>query len=1151
MIHPSRLTIALAALSVLFSSGAQAESDKRAEEVNTDMLIDGFANPPANARPRVWWHWMNGNITKDGIAKDLDWMRSIGIGGVQVFDANLATPQIVANRLVYMTPEWKDAFRFATTRASEQGLELAIAASPGWSETGGPWVRPEEGVKKLVWSEAVLPGGKRFAGRLPAPPSIAGPFQDLPAEHDVVAASTGDKQFEAPAFYRDIAVLAYPLRSSVNLPQPASIQADGKPLDIAALTDTSLTTAATVERGTLEKPTTISVEYDQPQLVQSLTFYAPGGAEKFGAPNYLPRLEAELDGKGWSKVADLALTPVPTTINFIPVKARRFRVVLAVNPNGGLSGFTPAPGTDLRPLIALMAPKPQLPVAQLSFSAEARVNQFEAKAGFSTVLDYASLPATGAPQGIAPDSVINLTDRLKPDGSLDWIPPRGQWRVVRIGWSLTGKTNHPAPLEATGLEVDKLDSQAVRNYLDRYLAMYRDAVGDDLIGRRGIQALLTDSTEVGTFNWTPLMVQQFKRLRGYDPTPWMPVVTGALVGTPQQSEAFLYDYRQTLADLHASEHYGTVAAFARQNGLKVYGEALEDRRPSLGDDMAMRRYADIPMAALWTWPRGEKPRPTLLGDMKGASSVAHLYGQNIAAAESMTSALQYWAHSPADLRRIIDLEFAHGINLPIIHSSVHQPVDDKQPGLSLLIFGQFFNRHETWAGMAKPWVDYIARSSFMLQQGRNHADVAYFYGEDTPLTALYANGPLQDVPVGYAYDFINADALTNLLTVDGKELASASGSRYRVLYLGGTSARMTLPVLRRIADLANSGATIVGKAPTGTPSLADDQGQYAELVRMLWSGQPVTQVGKGRVVASEFVEEALRQIGLAPDFDYDKPAADSEILFVHRKLEAGDIYFVNNRQNRVEAFEARFRISGFEPELWRADTGKSERISYRIENGVTIVPLEMNPEDSFFIVFRKPAAAQSATFVRPALETVTTMDNDWTVSFQPGRGAPGAMQLAKLTSLSQQADPRVKYFSGITTYRSAFKVAEKVTAKAKLWLDLGLIGDVAEVRINDCLVGSVWRAPYQLEISSFAKHGANTIDVRVANLWTNRLIGDAQSGAERVAFTTLPTYTADAPLRPSGLIGPVRILRSPASGEAAASEGFQYDKSIPLAGSCK
>lgn len=1089
-----------------------------------DAVTDGFRNPPSSAQLRIWWHWMNGNITKEGIAKDLAWMQRIGIGGFQTFDANLLTPRIVPKPLIYMTPQWKDAFRFATRTAADLGLEVGIAASPGWSETGGPWVKPQDGVKKLVWSETTVPGGKPFAGKLTTPPSIAGPFQDMVAEVDQLAVVSGEKQFQAPALYGDVAAFAYPLPAAAALRAPRVIAADGKPLDVNALTDLSFATAVEIGRGSPAKPTIISIDYDAPQTVRSATFYAIGGAEKFGAPFFTPRLEASEDGTQWRKLADLTLTPVPTTVSFPATTAARFRVVMTPNPSGGLSGFAPAAGIDFTTIASLIAPKP-LKLAELRMSGEAKVDQFEAKAAFSTVLGYAPLAASirdGA--GVAPSDVVDLTARLKPDGTLDWRPPRGRWRVVRLGWSLTGKTNHPAPFEATGLEVDKLDGEAVRGYLNHYLGMYRDTAGADLIGKTGIGALLTDSTEVGAFNWTPRMIAQFKRLRGYDPKPWLPTLVGTVVGSRAQSDAFLYDYRRTIGDLHASEHYGTVAAVAHENGLKVYGEALEDRRPSLGDDMAMRRNADYPMAALWTYPIGGAPRPTLLGDMRGAASVAHIYGQNIAAAESMTSALQYWAHAPSDLRHVIDLEFANGINRPVIHSSVHQPLDDKQPGLSLLIFGQYFNRHETWAEMAKPWIDYIARNSFMLQQGRNSADVAYFYGEDSPLTALYAEAPLSPVPTAYAYDFVNADVLLNVLKSEGGDLTAPSGARYRVLYLGASASSMTLPVLRRIADLASSGATIVGHAPTGSPSLADDKVEYAKLVAQLWSGQPTTQVGKGRVVAGTDVEAALRQIGVAPDFAYAKPAADSDVLFVHRKLEDGDAYYVNNRRDRAEAIEARFRVTGKLPELWRADTGQIEALGYRIEDGATVVPLDMEARESFFVVFRKPSTAPSTTVTKPALGTVATLDGSWTVAFQPGRGAPALLELEKLEPLSARADPGVKYFSGTATYTKTFSLPAGIAANRRLLLDLGRVGDIAEVRVNGQVVGTAWHAPFRLDIGKAVRRGSNTVEIKVANLWVNRLIGDVQPGATKVTFTTMPTYTASAPLRPSGLIGPVALL---------------------------
>ncbi|MET0179643.1 MAG: glycosyl hydrolase, partial [Novosphingobium sp.] len=926
-----------------------------------------------------------------------------------------------------------------------------------------------------------------------------------------------------PVHYADAAVLAYPALRVAAGPVPSAAAGTGEALDGALLADASLTSAVEVKAG--GRAHEIVLHYPAPRTVRSATIFVPGALPPFGDPAITPVLEVR-DGAAWRKLADFRLTDVPTTVAFAPASASEFRVVFGPytgerrprlgDPAPGAAGGLPFPVAD---------PQAPITVADLRLHEDARVDRFETKAGFAVSRDYYAL-SRDAPEatGIDPQRVIDLTGRLRADGTLDWSPPKGTWTVVRLGYSLTGKTNHPATAEATGLEVDKLDAAAVRRYLDTYLGMYRDAAGPDLVGAKGVRALLTDSTEVGAFNWTPRLVEQFKRLRGYDPTPWLPALTGTIVGSRSRSDAFLYDFRRTLADLHASEHYGTIAAFARANGLKVYGEALEDVRPSLGDDMAMRRYADVPMAALWTWNRGGAPRQTLLGDMKGASSVAHVYGQNLAAAESMTSALTPWAHAPADLRPIVDLEFAYGINRPVIHTSVHQPVDDKQPGLSLMIFGQYFNRHETWAEMARPWIDYIARTSFMLQQGRDVADVAYFYGEEQPLTALFAQAPPADLPVRYAYDFVNADVLRDVLTVENGQLAAPSGARYRVLYLGGTSQRMTLPVLRRIADLAAAGATVVGRAPTGSPGLDDDPAEFASLVGRLWSGTPTTAVGKGRVIASGDVEVALAGGGTAPDFDYAKPQPDSEALFVHRRTSDADIYFVNNRRNRAERLEARFRLTGKAPEIWRADSGQAEPVSYRTDGQHTVVPLDLAAEESVFVVFRRPAPGDAVTVAKAEPAVLAALDGPWRVAFQPGRGAPPAIELPRLASLSDHGDAGIRYFSGVATYSRAFTVPSRLPGSAPLWLGLGAVGDVAEVRVNGTPVGTAWHAPYRLDIAGAVKPGRNTIEVRVANLWVNRLVGDAQPGAARIAFTASPTYRPDAPLRPSGLIGPVRLL---------------------------
>ncbi|HEX8056534.1 MAG TPA: glycosyl hydrolase, partial [Novosphingobium sp.] len=836
------------------------------------------------------------------------------------------------------------------------------------------------------------------------------------------------------------------------------------------------------------------------------------------------------DGKAWRTVSDVPLGQVPSTFAFAPVTARQFRIAFTPVKSAGNSLGQPAPGIamDIGAGFAGLGSQP-LKVNDFRLFDAPRIDRFETKAGFELTQDYYTL-GTSAPDsaGVAPAAVIDLTSRLKPDGTLDWTPPKGNWRVLRLGYSLLGTTNHPAPAEATGLEVDKFDGAAVRRYLEHYIGMYEDAAGPGMVGDKGVRAILTDSIEVGAANWTPQMIAQFKRLRGYDPTPWLPALTGTVIGSRAQSDRFLYDYRRTLADLMASEHYGTVAKVAHENGLKVYGEALEDHRPSLGDDMAMRSHADVPMAAMWTHSREQGPKLTYLADIKGAASVAHIYGQNLVAAESMTASMNPWNYGPNDLKRVIDLEFVNGVNRPVVHTSVHQPVDDKLPGLSLFIFGQYFNRHETWAELARPWVDYMARNSLMLQQGRNVADVGYFYGEEAPLTGLYGDKAVADAPKAYAYDFVNADALTGALANDGAELVAPGGARYRALYLGGSSRKMTLGTLRKLAGLVEGGATVVGMKPEGDPGLSGSAAEYAALTAKLWGGGEVTQLGKGRVIASSDVEAALGKIGVAPDFRFGGGEPDSKIPFVHRKLADGDSYFLVNQQNRTETIEARFRITGKAPELWHAETGLSEPVSYRTEGGETVVPLTLLADESVHVVFRKAAAAPSMMFKKLAPSEIGKVDGPWQIAFEANRGAPAKATFAQLAPLDENADPGIKYFSGIATYSRDFTTPNGWKRGDPLWIDLGEAKEVAEVSVNGKLAGYAWHAPYRVDIGAVAKPGKNALQVRVANLWVNRLIGDAQPGVtSKITWTALPTYKASAPLRRSGLIGPVTLLGQP------------------------
>ena len=1124
--RPRRLLVAFCGVTLIVVGPAGASPSPRADPASTgDVLDQGFADPPANARPRVWWHWMNGNVTREGIRLDMEWMKRVGVAGLQNFDINLGTPQVVAHPLAYMTPEWKDTFRYTAQLADSLGLELGIASSPGWSESGGPWVQPSQAMKKLVWSETPVEGGRPFRGFLRRPPSVTGPFQNIPMGVNPLDTTASTP----PTFYGDTAVIAYRSpHDDVALPAPR-VTASFESKNLGVLTDGDLTTGLSVPLDD-KSPSWVRFEFNEPRTIRSAVLGLPGGAAVFGAAAFRARLQIEDGAGGFRDVAEITPLGSRSTVTFAPVTGKVFRIAFARIATSIPDWLAPRPGVEMGMWGAMIggANAPTATISELDLLPVSRVNANELKAGFAVARDYGAIPAVAASPGSAvdPRDVIDLTSLMKPDGTLDWTPPAGRWVILRLGYSLLGTLNHPASAAGTGLEVDKLNSGDVHAYIEHYLDLYSDILGPDLIGAHGLRAVVSDSTEVGPQNWTDDILDQFKTLRGYDPRPWLPVLTGVVVGDAGRSDRFLWDFRTTLAQLTATAHYATIAKATRARGLIQYGEALESIRPSLGDDMSMRRYTTIPMSAMWSFPPTARPQGELVGDDRGAASVAHVYGQNLAAAESMTSAFQPWNFAPRDLRPIIDEEFALGINRPVVHTSVHQPLINKPPGLSLQIFGQYFNRNDTWAELARPWVDYISRSAFLLQQGRFVADVAYFYGEETPINVQQADGRLADAPSGSGFDYVNADAVLELLRVSRGLIETPSGMTYRVLYLGGDSARISLPLLRRIAELVREGAMVVGKQPEGSPSLADDTGEYRQLVQTLWGEDGKgARVGSGRVLGEGGLEASLATLGITPDFSYSKPHVDTTLQFVHRTMPGAEIYFVDNRTDRQERLAATFRTVGRAAEIWRADTGSQEMASYRIEGDHTTVPLALQPFESLFVVFRKPATAMA--YVAPTTErtTLTTLGGPWQVAFQPDRGAPPGKAFDRLTAWNDDGDPGVKYFSGTGTYHKTVEMPQTwFRPSRRLILDLGDVRDLAEVTVNGVSEGVYWCPSYRVDVTNALRPGKNEISIAVTNTWVNRLIGDRQPGAPKITFTLDPPYKADAPLRVSGLLGPVSLV---------------------------
>ncbi|HAO50913.1 MAG TPA: glycoside hydrolase, partial [Runella sp.] len=481
------------------------------------------------------------------------------------------------------------------------------------------------------------------------------------------------------------------------------------------------------------------------------------------------------------------------------------------------------------------------------------------------------------------------------------------------------------------------------------------------------------------------------------------------------------------------------------------------------------------------------------------------------AAESMTSVGKPFQEYPEKLKRTADLEMASGLNRFVIHTSVHQPLDDKKPGFSLGPFGQYFTRQETWAEAGgKAWMSYLGRSCYLLQQGRNVADILYYYGENNNITWI-SREKLPSIPAGYEFDYVNSSALLNAIKAQNGKLVAQSGNMYSLLVLDESAKLMTLPVLKKIRDLVKAGVKVAGEKPLKSPSLADNDAEFQSIVNEIWPNPNVIAIGIG--------VETLHATSL-PKPDVIIANSPNKILYRHRQTANQDIYWLNNRSVEATDVEISFRVSGKVPELWNPETGKIDKISYQIKDGRTIVPLRLESWGAVFIVFGNATSQRSYTKPATTATTVSTLSNPWKVKFNDKN-----VVFDKLSSWSENADTDVKYFSGTATYDNKFK-APKPPKGALVLLDLGDVKNIAEVIVNGKNVGTVWKKPFTMDITAAVKDGENTIQINVTNAWVNRLVGDAQPDVkQKTTFTTMPFYRKDSPLAPSGLLGDVKVIQ--------------------------
>jgi hypothetical protein len=789
-------------------------------------------------------------------------------------------------------------------------------------------------------------------------------------------------------------------------------------------------------------------------------------------------------------------------------------------------------------------------------------------------------PSVPGEQDADIDQVVDLGAHVDQGGTLTWTFPAGTWEVLRVGYT----DSHMHLTDASGergLPLDAMSAHAFDDY-------WRDAVMPLLDAAKpyigtSLRYLVTDSWEAGGTNWTEGFREEFKRRRGYDPLPYLPIVAGRILGCRETSDRFLFDLRRTVADLIAENYYDRFADYARRSGLGTHPEAGGPHGAPI-DALENFSSAAFPQTEFWVVSGTHRAKESDRFFVKEASSAAHIYGKPFIAAEGPTSMNPAaWSESlSGDLQPAFDYALTEGLNRLFWHEFTSSPSQYGLPGQEYFA-GTHLNPQVTWWEQAGPFLTALNRAQFLMQQGQPVSDLLYFYGDQVPGFVRLRNDDPAHVLPGYDYDVTDEDALLHRMVPDGSGLRTPEGVRYRALALPA-SRNLSYPALVWVSHFVQQGGTVIGLKPAGPLGLisSEKQAAYDRTASAIWAGcdggAATTHFGRGMIYCTGDSRSALIAMGDAPDFSYQTETAEAApkdapaLQYVHRTLSGAEIYFVRNTQ--PEAIEATlsFRVHGRAPELWDADNGATTPVLvYReTSDGRTEVPLAFPAKGSVFIVFQQPSARHivklqnngrpifpsidqgigvysggdgklivtapgkytttdsggaSRNFVIRADEFAVPAGMSWALSFPAGWGAPQSVPWNHFQSWTESTDPGIRYFSGTAAYRTVLHIPPDLTTSGRqLWLRLGEVREIATVTVNGLPVETLWRQPFAARIDRAIHPGDNTIEIKVSNLWPNRLIGDLQPNAtEKFTHTNIRAYTKDSPLLPSGILQPVTL----------------------------
>lgn len=1102
----------------------------------------------ASASPWVFWYLMYASYSREGITADLEAMKEAGIAGAYLATIKGKTdPPLFEPAIEALTPPWWDLMRFIFEEADRLGIKIALLPNDGFATAGGPWITPELSMQHVVWSDTVVAAGASGI-------SLARP----------------DAYMD---YYRDLRTYAFPVDAAYGV---SSLDAD-----VTVTTSTGADARMLNVRGNTEnfgsnEPMWIQYAFDRPFTCRSINIHVG----TFSIQGNRLVVEVSDDGEHFRRVAQLSppragwLDWDAGVTHAIPqTTARYFRFVY--DPEGSEPGAEDLDAAKW---------KPGLKLQRIALSGTPKLHQFEGKSGrawrVSPRTTDSQVPDAG---GIPMEEVVDLTDRLDASGRLDWkAPGTGQrWAIIRMGYTSTGHKNETAGA-GKGLECDKFNPEAVKLQFAQWFMKAKEVAGPELAARV-LSTFHVDSWECGSQNWSPVFRAEFEKRRGYDPLRYLPAMAGVPVGGIDHAESFLYDVRQTIAELVQDNFFTVLRTQAHGQGVAFSAETTAP--VMLSDGLAHYGAVDVPMGEYWLRsPSHDKPN-----DMLDAISGAHIYGKPVVQAEAFTQIRMAWDEHPGNLRRLQDRNYAMGINNLVYHVFAHNPWVDRKPGMTLDGIGLYFQRDQTWWKPGKAWVAYARRNHALLQAGHPVRDIAVFIGEELPrrsmlpdrlvgtLPGLFGRervaaerirlanegNPTQRVagvttganmaqperwidPLrGYAYDCFNPDVLINSARVIDGKVQFADGNAYAVLVLPGKHPMQPHPELMtaetavKLLQLIEDGAVVVlGERPIGAPGLAQKQ-QADSIVRAvaakLFDG-PFTEVtqagqtmltkriGKGRVIKGPYVFESLAPFGIQRDVlitdDGGQPVAD--VAWNHRREGAVDRYFISNQLDSCRRLNISFRVTGKYPTLYDAVTGGYlPVVDWNDSDGRTTVTLDLVGAQSLYVLF----CNEAVEVPRYEVTESRAVEGPWSVAFDPAYGGPEETVIFdELMDWTAHTDSRIMHYSGTASYRTTFD-ADPLAKGERLVLALGTVHNLAEIVVNGRTCGVVWTPPCRVDMTEAVVPGRNTLEIKVTNTWANRLIGDHKEAdaAKRVTQTTAP-YRLLEELYPAGLLGPVRLV---------------------------